>query len=334
LEFNPRFVDALNLLTLCYIQQRNRQQAAATMERVLAMDVRNPIALRYYTVLNPNRVRPEPRGRAASKPSSTNTLADGAKPADTGPFKPVTIRERKSTLFHAVGILSFILGAACVVAFGYFLFVPAIQREHGLAMQQAQRHAESLEGTHTEALAARDETEGRLREEINKLGDEVETWKAQYNQQDRIIRIFLANERFRAGEIEDIRAAVDMLDIISLEGLHIDVITMANAISEDGRPRLANHYAAEGIASLDAGDLDRALVLLEDSRRFITPDNSFFPHVLYHLGTLYYNDPARRAEAIETLAELEGYEGFDGLPASPWNGRRDRIRNMLEDLGA
>ena len=48
LELNPNFIDALNLLALCYIYQDEDAKAKKLLERALQIDISNPIALRYY----------------------------------------------------------------------------------------------------------------------------------------------------------------------------------------------------------------------------------------------------------------------------------------------
>ena len=331
LEFNPRFVDALNLLTLCYLQQKNRQQAAATMERVFAIDVRNPIAMRYYNIINPARTRAEPRVRLPMKQNGRN---GGDKPGETGPYKTLAIKEKKSTLFHAVGILSFIFGAACMLAIGYFLFIPATQREHDIAMQNLQRQMDINTTNHQSALEARDATESTLRDEIMRLEDEIENAHAQFILRDRAVHVMIANEIYRNGGIENMRDAADALALIPPEGLAFDIVEVMNGIIASAHPQLAAHYTTGGINSFNTGDYDRAMVQLQDARHFIAPDDAQVPNILYHLGTLYYRDPLRRVNAIETLMELTALEGFEDLPANPWNARRNRVEAMLEALGA
>jgi len=332
LEYNPRFVDSLNLLTLCYLQQRNRQQANATMERVFAVDTRNPIALRYHSILNPARPRPETRTRTIIKqPAQANAAQD--KPPDTGPFKTVTIKERKSSHFHVVGILLFILGAAVMMGVGFILYIPALQKEHNQTMQTERRLREAAETEHQIKIDEYIENEDRLQEQIEGHEKVVADMQAQILQANRAVNVYVANERFRLGTIEDMRAAVGLLEITPLDGLPFDTVSIANNIIETAFPALATHYAAEGISAFGEGDYSFALNQLEDAMRFIAPYNPQFPHVLYHLGTLYYRASGREAEAIAILSQLTALEGYDTFPANPWSGRRTLVQNMLSNLG-
>ncbi|MCL2188338.1 MAG: hypothetical protein FWC16_04660 [Defluviitaleaceae bacterium] len=332
LEFNPRFLDALNLLTLCYLQQRNRQQANVMMERVFSVDARNPIALRNFSIINPGGKRSETR-RSFFKSSPAADTAGAAKTGDASPFKTIAIKEKKTTYFHIVGILSFLIGAACMLAFGLFLYLPGIERSHTIALRDVQRDMDNAALMHQQEMGAHAGDISRMYARIDEINAELETWQEQYTKADRIIRVFLANTRYIAGEMEDLRAAVDMLEIISLEGLPVDTVAMALEIIESAQPRLATFYALGGIESFNASDYDRALIQLQDARRFIAPYNPQYPHMLYFLGTLYYRAPARQEEAIETLLELTNISGYADFPANPWNARRTRVTGMLENMG-
>ncbi|MCL2204365.1 MAG: hypothetical protein FWB88_10565, partial [Defluviitaleaceae bacterium] len=284
--------------------------------------------------------RPESsRGRVNVKqptpppPATEPAPPAGPRTGDTGPFKTIAIKEKKTTYFHAVGILSFIVGAACMLAFGFFLYLPGIERGHNIALRYAQREVENTASLHQQEIDTLNADKNRLRDQITERDAEITHWQTQYNQNDRIIRVFMANSRYHMGNIEDLREAVNILMRVPLEGLPIDIVAMAEAIMESALPRLATHYATGGIASFNDGDYDRALIQLEDARLFITPHNPQFAHLLYHLGTLYYRIPARSEEAIEVLVELAALEGFATLPANPWNARRARVADMLENMG-
>ena len=329
-EYNPRFLDTLNLLTLCHLQQRNRSQAIATMERVFSIDAHNPLALRNFAIINPGAKRGEGRKRGLF---NNTPPAEPPKVNEAGPFKTIAIKEKKTSHFHIVGILSFIIGAACMLAFGFFLFIPGIERAHEIALREARRDMDNATIEHEQAMEAREGTEARLQNQIDEAEAEVALWQAMHDQSDRIIRVLHAERHYNAGEITDLREAVDRIKIISLEGLPIDIAAIAIDILASAQPQLAAFYTLGGIDSFNAGDYDRALVQLKDAQRFIAFDNPQLPHMLYFLGTLHYRAPARQDEAIETLQMLVSLEGYADLPFNPWNGRRTRVAAMLENMG-
>jgi len=340
LEYNKRYVPSLNLLTLCYIQERNRPQAISSADRVLTIDAKNPFALRYLAIVNPTK--PATVVKQVTQPTQpiapktilppTDTSPFG-KVAETGPFKSINISDKKPSYFHAVGILSFIAGALLMMAFGFFLYLPAVRREHNLNLQYEQRTVAALTQAHEEELYLRDNTEYGLRNRIDDLEYEIDDWQHRYSLVNATIIVTLANDRFRAGSMADFRAAMVLLDLVDLDILHFDVYATARHIIDTSRPQLATHYVQQGINSFNTGDYDRALILLEDARRFIDPGNVNYPALLYFLGTLYYRAPNRQADAIATLQRLTSLEVYATLPATPWSARRTRVTTMLSNMG-
>ncbi|MCL2364730.1 MAG: tetratricopeptide repeat protein [Defluviitaleaceae bacterium] len=336
LEHNPRFVDALNLLALCHMQQRNTPQANATLERVFAVDARNPVALRYFNALNPRRPRAEAPPRSPSRPILPPTETSPYwKIAETSAQKSINISNKKPTYFHAVGILSFIIGAAVMLACVYFLYLPAIRREHAQALREEQRATETAAQAAQDQMDERDEADEERQIYISNLHDQIADLEMRYNRANDTIIVHLAVNRFNNGNgsIEDFREAVRLLDLITLEALHFDTIATAQHIRAVAFPALATHYATTGVTAFNDGDYARALVLLEDSLLFITPDNPQYAHVLYHLGTLYYRAPNRNEDTIHLLTRLTSLEEYETLPATPWNLRRGRVTTMLSNLG-
>lgn len=55
LEKNKELTEALNLLALCYIEGGRESEAFKLSERVLKIDSTNPVALRYYRLLKPEK---------------------------------------------------------------------------------------------------------------------------------------------------------------------------------------------------------------------------------------------------------------------------------------
>jgi len=51
LELNPNFIDAINLIALCYIYQKKILEAKKMLERALSLDKSNQISLRYYKII-------------------------------------------------------------------------------------------------------------------------------------------------------------------------------------------------------------------------------------------------------------------------------------------
>ena len=61
LNLNPRFIEANNLLALCYLMHGKNSQAVDLINTVLKQDINNEKALSYYRQLYPDKSRPVPK---------------------------------------------------------------------------------------------------------------------------------------------------------------------------------------------------------------------------------------------------------------------------------
>ena len=62
LNLNPRFIEANNMLALCYLMHGKNSQAVDLINTVLKQDINNEKALSYYRQLYPDKSRPVPKG--------------------------------------------------------------------------------------------------------------------------------------------------------------------------------------------------------------------------------------------------------------------------------
>ena len=317
-ELNPHFVDALNLLALCHLIQNNRDKAAASAERVLAIDVQNTIALNYLSIVNPGRNRPDTRRAVLNRTSRKGPGA--AKDAPQARYKGIAVQEKKSRNFRFDIILALVLGAACTFAVMYILFYPAIDRQHESQLQvYRNRLTEADDAREADAERhAQDLIEVERQAQI--IETEISAWEARYDLADRNIRFHQADNLFRDGQLLE---AIERLDNIDMTGFPRDLIERAEYIREDAYPRLGTQFVNEGIAAFNTGDYYKALVDLELALRFMPPTAARRAEFLFALSSLYYRDEARHAEARELLEELT--ERFP-------NHAPIRTRNMLEGL--
>jgi len=317
-ELNPRFVDALNLLTLCHLIQNDREKAAAAAERVLAIDIQNTIALNYLSIINPNRIKPEtrkPQGRIASRRES-------ASKGSASFSRPTSVQEKKPRAFRFDIILALVLGAALSFAVVYVLLFPALHRQNEA---QIADHRARL----TAALDARDEDARSHAAEIEEMEQrlieinaDLDIWEYNDYLQDRIIRFHQADFRFRDGHLLD---AVNMIENIDMTGLPPDLIERREAIEASAFPTLSAQFVSEGISAFNANDFYKALVDIETALRFMTPESPRTAAFLWALGSLYAQDEDRHEEAREILYELR-----DSFPFhSPW--ARDQLIASLTD---
>ena len=315
-ETNPRFIDAHNLLTLCYLIQNDKDKASATAERVLALDALNPIALNYYNILHPGkgRTRKPPQPSVQGKPLS-----------ESGPYKTISLEEKKQKNFHIAEILFFIIGAACAAALLYFLFIPAIEREHDTQLQTARNELQAAESQYqaqrTEAEAQADE----LGTEISRLESDINQVQGILDLRNREIQVHHAFQSYLNEELEGhLRNAVNILDGLDISGLPHNVLAIMENIRVSAYPRLGLEYYNTGLAAFNDNDYNLALVSLEYAHRFLDDEATQWNELLFMLASIYYNhSDDRNDEAQELLLELQ-YR-------AP-NHRAALVNSMLESI--
>ena len=314
-ESNPRFIDALNLLTLCHLIQNDRESAGKTLERVLTLDAYNPVALNYYSLLFPNRTRPAKpavqNAQKAAKPQVTAAVpAASAGAGGTIPFQPIQVQPKKKGSFPIAEILTFIIGALAVAAVFYFVMLPGIERDHQDALAEVviQREAETLVVRGQLSSAQQSVTE--LSSEVDTLQAENESLDIEVDELRRINAIHQAYWLFLE---EEFQRAVDIIDDIIVDDLPFDIIRRVDSIYDGAYPYLGVYHFDEGVAAFNGDDPEGSVESLELALRFMRPRDSGIDEeveypaqwnqLLFMLGSLYYED-GRFSEAYDLLFEL------------------------------
>jgi len=294
-EINPKFIDAHNLLTLCYLIQNERVQAAACIDKVLSVDSMNPIALSYYATLHPNRTRPVkvPQPATQAKPQPSQTV---------GPYKTINIEEKKHKNFHISEILSFIFGVVGAAAIMYFLIVPQIDNAHAQQVRRAEDAMDELRLEHAEQITSLEDDYALLETQITQRDGRITALEHEADVQDRIIRVHQAFNLFSDGQFLE---AVHLIDDIDQTGLPFDIRGRIEQIYSGSYPPLALHFFNTGRTAFQANDDHLAIVELEQAQRFIQPTQTQYAEFLNMLGTLYFRAGDRDDEAVELLTELQ-----------------------------
>jgi len=293
-EDNPNFVDALNLLALCYLIQNDKNRASDAVRRVLAKDITNPTALKYNALLNPGKQN-IPRPAVMQPQKTTNVIKPG--------LYGVGLQEKKSISPHITGILTLIIGAACTVAVMYFLVIPSMHREHEAEMSRMEEQIIQMQDSHAlEIEAFNDENEGLQTSLSSARADNLVFSQALLLQE----RINTVHQAYWLYQNEQYRDAYNLLIDFDGEGLPFDIRGRIDYILENLAVPLGNIYFAEGQRAFDDGDFVQALEHLEFAFSFMTQatsTNNQWREILFMLGSLYYQNE-NFDSAYEKLVEL------------------------------
>jgi len=176
-ELNPKFVDALNLLTLCYLTQKDRPRAQSLIERALAIDSGNRAALAYAKEIG---LSPASAGTSRAN-MNTGRERPASAPAQGGqrqqnlmrtPGHTLNTRRSAAETFHISEIVSFILGAGICAALLFIMIMPSMLQSRQDEIQKLTANLASVQDSDRAAL-------DRVNADLKAVQDENETLKSQ-----------------------------------------------------------------------------------------------------------------------------------------------------------
>jgi tetratricopeptide (TPR) repeat protein len=271
IELNPKFIDALNLLSLCYLMRGENDKAVGVIEKTLSLDVNNPIALHYYRQIFPGKTRPE-LGHAAKKAAVSSAVR--RQPAGEPWF---------GRSFPIAGILAFIIGGLSAFAVLYILIVPEkiavkeleIEKLQNDRVAQVQLLQEQLDSVNTE-LKGLLESERVLKEENAALASQIDL-------NEKLNRIVDAERRLDRQEYQE---AVDAAASISADGLPSDLLERLRNIRITAYPQLTLKYYNDGVRLYNSASYGQSRLEFENALRYVQPDEELGDDVLYYLGRI------------------------------------------------
>jgi tetratricopeptide (TPR) repeat protein len=279
-EVNPKFIDALNLLTFCYLIQRNRERALAIAERVLAMDANNPIAAHYYNETAPNRGATIRNPRNA--PQSTGTAP--AKPTGLNPFGKKPIESKKRSNFHLLEIAAFVVGALVMFAVLYVLVIPAIERNRDEEIGKARDALTQAQTEHQQEMSKLEEENERLNSRVKTYENTENALRREIDEYERTGQVWIAYDMFRNN---DHQRAVDALELVHWDDLPSNIQAYAELIVNTSYPWLANRYYNDGLTAFNANDMLKARVDFDNAFRYASPGTTMMGNILFNLGRTY-----------------------------------------------
>jgi len=116
-EDSPNFVDALNLLALCYMRVKNNKEALDCVEKALAVDDGNIVALAYYKELS--------KTSAGRKAATRDVYITPPAKRQKNRYEEVNKRALPER-FKIVELVCFLMGVALAAAFMYFVAFPGL----------------------------------------------------------------------------------------------------------------------------------------------------------------------------------------------------------------
>ncbi|MCL2352495.1 MAG: tetratricopeptide repeat protein [Firmicutes bacterium] len=294
-ELNPRFVDAYNMLSLCYLIQRNKEKAMDTIERALSIDVNNPVALNYFEQVFGRKQRGEAAARPARVPSGTPR----PQPSYTMPKLQPKDNRIFGGGFRFGEILAFLVGAACIAILLFTLYVPARikVKDAEIATVSAQKAAADQNAANAAADYNR-----QLTDKDTAYGD----LQAKYNELQAQADVLALSEKIGRAETQaassDFQGAADTLATIDAMSLGQDQAVRYASVRKTAWKALVAQYLADGVGQYESSEFDAAKTALGKAVSYIDgvdPADADAPKVYYYLGLT--------SEKLKEVAEALGY---------------------------
>jgi len=290
IDLSPKFIEAMNLLTFCYLIQKDKSNSITMIERVLAIDANNQIALRYY-----NEVNPSSRLPAATRPrrqASPNVVLE-SQPS----YSHLNPKDKKSfgEYFPFAEIISFVVGCICMAAVFYVLVMPSRMDSVTQALDAEKSQRTAAEQTYLQQVTEKDNTIEEQDSKIKSLTSENQTLNAQLTLQQKLQDL----ERVQSLSSSDPEEAADLIYAMDPSGLPSDTLAQYGELKDELYPKVAQSYYNSGIQSYNASNYDEAKNYLEKSLLFAEEDASFMGNLYYYLG--------RVAEANSDIISAKNY---------------------------
>lgn len=225
LDINGKFIGALNLLSLCYLMRGRNNDALDIVNKVLRMDVNNPVALGYYRQICPDKSRPDPR-----------TYKNDMRYATY--YMPPDIGRNKKVGKPLNPIIMFAVGCVCTLIVMFVLVVPSITEGYKEDYEKVSEDYTILKADFDELTSKSNETADRLTAENNELKTQLNDINAK-ELQERVSKLTTIKTVFDNGEAVQ---AAQQLIALNTNGFDNNAINTYNSLRQQILPKASEEY--------------------------------------------------------------------------------------------
>lgn len=241
ISLNPKFIQAQNLLALCYYKNEEEHKALTILQQVLKMDIRNAFAMslkeEILDVVESDNTHQH--GEAIQK-----TLKEESARGNSFTMAPVFHNRRKEKGIASLSqIVVFILGILIGLAAMNYLFTPDKLSRLEDKSEQMRQEYEAVKKDLQSQVAEKEETVNELTKKLDKLGVRLDEAKTTETQSEDMGKLLLLMMRFADGEIIPVAKE---LGTISLDGLSIEGKQLLGYLKEKTYPEAGKAANKEG----------------------------------------------------------------------------------------
>lgn len=229
-EVNKYFVDAHNLMALCYIKNGNSNEALKCVNRVLRMDKANEIATNYLRELRPDKF----------------AVFEQKEPKNNG-YGKTTERVITAVQSYSGNIMYFVAGVVISIIVAATLVIPSVTKNLNEQMEKKELEYHIQTNADSEKIAQNEQTIQKLSEENENLKSKLYT-KGEQELQQRVKALADIKNLYDEGSVA---AAGDKLAELGTTGFSQDVMNEYNSLKTTVLPAAAKEYYDRGTNAAD-----------------------------------------------------------------------------------
>lgn len=268
LGLSPKFIDAYNLLALCYINIKKYSLAKKCIDKALKIDKHNETSLRYMSEI-------EGFTRYSNK---SKNKKNNEKRADNLTY------EEHNKKFSVIGkgeIIAFLTGAICIGAVILILLLPSMvdTREKEIEQLKAQLNTNSQNQTQN-----KNDIE-QLQIENESLKEQIAKYENQALYQENLLKLSEAQSLYDSKDYTN--AALKLFEV-KTDYFSEDEKNTYNEIKENVYSKAAESFYNDGKVKFINNNYTEAQSSLENCLKFASGEN-FVDDALYYLGKISEN---------------------------------------------
>ena len=264
LNLNPRFIEANNMLALCYLMHGKNSQAVDLINTVLKQDINNKKALSYYRQLYPDKSRPVPKSYRSDPRNSAYYMPQTVSRSSRGSAK----RTQPVIPMFFFGFIS----AAVIVC---LLAIPQLMETKNNELDVQANRYNQLKHSFDELSAKYNESSASLSQEQ----------KAQANMplQDRVKQINTAETLYNNDNATE--AAMILVNIDTTD-FSPDIMEQYAKQKQLILPLAAEQFYISGRQQVENGDTQTAKTLFSQCLKCCQDGDEIRYSALYQLGKI------------------------------------------------
>ncbi len=312
-ELNPKFIDAINLLTLCYMMQSDTVKASLSAEKAILLAPNNATSKNYYSILTPSRPRSSSRERAKTaneKPAleyyqRNRTARNGSARNNS---------RNKSTVTAIVGAI------IAIVLFGSGFAVLSSQKSTGSKFNELKIEFEKSKIAYEDTINKQAEDIVNLTGQVKSMTDTNNALNLQVQQNKTIQKVDNAEKLMKENKNEEAIVALQSIDVASLPA---DDIEKFNTIKTTAFGKYSDSLYNKGRVFYTKANYTEAKASFENCMNYVSTTASYIDDIYYYLGRIAEIDK-------DTSLAKQNYEKL--ISEYPTSNQFKNAQNRLKNL--